>query len=493
MRIFVGYTNPIEEQNTLGVAHRERVHLDLREIKKTHLHVVGSTRSGKSKWLERFCRELFKKGMGFTIIDPQGALAESLMSYFTYTLPSRPIIYLDPSRNDYLIPFNPLFSESDHVSARVSRFVESVLKVWGVSSIDATPRLGRWLTCVCNLFATGEFGLSEVNYLLTWANHDMRVYAAKVLKNNPVVQNEWLQLLSYKTSQLFDNQIESTRNRLFRFAEPLQIRRIMSLNENKLNLRKAFEKGTIVIANLQENRDFSEENSRLIGTLIINELWAAARSRKTKPDKPYFLFIDEIQQFLTPDIKQILDRGAGKGLHLGAFHQHLTQFRSQDPRTFESIRTNAKIKLVFGGLTKTDNLLMVDEMFGKIIYDYKERRFVSKNYCLDDKGSLADMLKEQPQRHHVIKQPGYEALPVYTPLVREYKVSPKREDRLILDRYIKPYGFSVDHIDHQLKQRLEKIKENAKKAVSGEEKRKPSPEEIGPDSFRIRKKSRKKS
>jgi hypothetical protein len=77
-----------------------------------------------------------------------------------------------------------------------------------------------------------------------------------------------------------------------------------------------------------------------------------------------------VQKFLTPDIKDILDRGAGKGLHLGVFHQHLTQLREQDMWTYDSIMGNAKTKLVFGGLTKPNALIMVDEMFtNQIQYD----------------------------------------------------------------------------------------------------------------------------
>jgi hypothetical protein len=97
---------------------------------------------------------------------------------------------------------------------------------------------------------------------------------------------------------------------------------------------------------------------------------AAVRTRLNPLPRPYFLLIDEVPLFLTPDIKSMLDRGAGKGLHLGLFHQHLTQFREQDPWTFESVMTNARVKLVFGGLTKQDALMMVDQIFvNQIAYD----------------------------------------------------------------------------------------------------------------------------
>jgi len=371
--LFIGYTNPTQETDAGDPQRRQKVDLTFQDL-VTHVHGVGATRSGKSKWLEWFCRQLYQEGAGFTVIDPQGALAKALVSYFAYIRPRRPVIYFDPSRTDYLVPFNAFRSGYDEVSKRVAKQVEALLRVWNVENSDETPRLERWLRCIFHLFATGLISLNEVSYLLTWTHVAIREHAVQALKDNPMIQNEWLELLAYKKPQDFAAQIESARNRLFRFAEPRQIRRIMSIEERSLDFGAIFEQGAILIVNLQESRSFSEENARLIGTLMINELWAAARSRPKPPKAPYFLLIDEVPRFLTPDIKDILDRGAGKGLHLGVFHQHLTQFKAQDPWTFESVMTNAKVKLVFGGLTKEDALLMVDEIFANQI-QYDEVKF----------------------------------------------------------------------------------------------------------------------
>ena len=145
--ILTGYTNPGDYPDDGRPEHREPVFLTESDL-ITHIHGVGATRSGKSKWLERFCRELSRQSTGFTLIDPQGALARSLVSYFAYIKPRKPILYFDPSRTDYLIPFNPFCTSSDDVSKRVDKFVEATLKVWGVERGDATPRLERVLRMV---------------------------------------------------------------------------------------------------------------------------------------------------------------------------------------------------------------------------------------------------------------------------------------------------------------------------------------------------------
>ena len=371
--LFIGYTNPSGKADAGAPELREKLYLTPADL-ITHIHGVGASRSGKSKFMEWFCRQLTRQGCGFLLLDPQGRLSLELIRYFACLRPSQPILYFDPSRSDFLIPFNPFLAGEGDVSTRVAKQVEATLRVWGVDRSDETPRLERWLTCVYHVFSTGKVSINEVDELLSWGHPRVRAYAAELLKDHPVIQNEWLELGSLKRLEEFLRQIESTRNRIFRFSEPEQLRRILSIEERSLDFRALFEKGAIVIMNLQETDCFSEAHGRLIGTLAIHDLWAAAR-RYGPAERPYFLLVDEVQRFVTPDIREILDRGGGKGLHAGLFHQHLGQLEEQDAWTYQSIMSNARVKLAFGGLTKPDASRMVDEIFTNQI-DYDEIKLV---------------------------------------------------------------------------------------------------------------------
>lgn len=374
--ILVGYTNPSHQPDSDDPDQRRPISLSMEDF-NTHIHGVGATRSGKSKWLENFCRSLVRERCGFLLIDPQGALSESLRSYLAYRRPFQKIIYFDPSRSDFLVPFNPFrHDETTEISTRVSKQVDATIRAWGMENTDATPRLSRWLHCIFYLLSSGEFTMSNVSDLLQWSAKDLISYACSVVKTKPEIRNEWQSLLGANRTE-FENQIESAKNKLFRFLLSPSVKRMMSIDKPSLDFGEVFRNGVIVIANLQESDSFSRESARILGTLMINDLWAAARQEppSRRPRNPYFLLIDEVQEFITPDIREILDRGAGKGLHLGVFHQHLRQFEQQDPWSFASIRTNARTKIVFGGLGKEDALMMVDDLFiNDLAYD--EIKFV---------------------------------------------------------------------------------------------------------------------
>ncbi len=367
--ILVGYTNPTHEPDDQHPSRRRAVSLSEADC-ETHIHGVGASRSGKSKWLENFCRQLLRERRGFLLIDPQGALSQALASYIAYRRPAQPIIYFDPSRTDYLIPFNPFRPTGGEMSTRVSKQVEATIRAWGMENTNETPLLDQWLHCIFFLLSTGEFTLNNVSDLLQHSAKDLIGYATSVLGKYPAIQNEWQSLGNVRKPSDFDAQIGSAKRRLFRFLLAPNVKRMMSITERNLDFEEVFDRGITIIANLQESESFSREGARIVGTLLVNDLWTTAREKGHRFHTPYFLLVDEVQEFITPDIRDILDRGAGKGLHLGVFHQHLKQFEQQDPWSFASIRTNARTKLVFGGLTKEDALLMVDDLFvNQIPYD----------------------------------------------------------------------------------------------------------------------------
>ena len=371
--VLIGYTNLTGRPDQGAPQNRQKVYLTEDDL-VTHLHGVGATRSGKSKWLEWFCRGLVRQNVGFTLLDPQGALSEALIHYLAYARPAQPVIYFNPSRSDRLVLFNPFRNDGAATSVRVSKQVAATLRVWGVADADETPRLERVMRCVYHLFTTGHISLNEVHALLLYGNKALREQAAEHLRAYPKIRDEWLDLTSTSSRRDFNAQVESTRNRLFRFIAAPHILRIMSLEGEGIVMGEVFSRNAILIANLQDSDLFTEENARLVGTLMINEIWSAARRHRGGRVQPYFLLIDEFQKFLTPDIREILDRGAGKGLHLGMFHQHLTQLQAQDQWTYDSVMGNAKTKVAFGGLTHQNALLLVDELFaGQIEYDEVKR------------------------------------------------------------------------------------------------------------------------
>src|SRR5262249_49594255 len=132
---------------------------------------------------------------------------------------------------------------------------------------------------------------------------------------------------------------------------------------NTINFNDVLGKGKVLLVNLARQNVISEDDQHLLGTLLVNELLTAAFARKEGERKPFFLFIDEFQHFVTKDICEILDGGRKFGLHLILAHQHLRQLQEKDPEVYFSTLGNARTKVVFGGMIDHDLDTLAREMY----------------------------------------------------------------------------------------------------------------------------------
>jgi len=142
----------------------------------------------------------------------------------------------------------------------------------------------------------------------------------------------------------------------------------MGLKEPNLNLSEIMDELMILLVNLAENGDyFSNINAKLFGALLVNEFFQLAKQRKKdewgKPPRPFYLYIDEFQNFVTPDIGSILAQSLKFGLNVILAHQSLGQIENRDKELIDTVLTNAKIRAVFGGMTREYAKLLVGEMF----------------------------------------------------------------------------------------------------------------------------------
>jgi TraM recognition site of TraD and TraG len=339
---------------------------------QTHVHGIGASRTGKSKLIEWIAREMIRNRQGFCLIDPHGFLYDDLVRWLAYRQPKQEIILFEPAAIDRIVGFNPFQRKSEgDLSTLVDRRVQATVKAWGAANSDATPRLEKWLHNLYWAFMEQGYSLDVARYFLLWQEKQIREHLIDSIRSH-TVRSQWQAIASLKNLQDFWGHIESTENRLlFRFIEPKQVQRVMGLNINNIDFEDIIENGKILLVNLQPKKNrLSRENARLIGTLLLSELWEIARERQQgpggRPPSPYFIIIDEFQLFLTPDIPEMLDQAAKYGIHLFLFHQHLSQLRRLDEEAHGSM-TNARIKLVFGGLAREDARVMAEEMFPRQI------------------------------------------------------------------------------------------------------------------------------
>lgn len=334
------------------------------EARSMHLHVCGGTGVGKSKFLEHLIRQDIiawrRSRCGMLLLDPHGSLYDNVIAWLARHDLDRPVVPIDLRRDDWVVGYNLLRKRRQATAAVVvDAIIEAMAHVWGQGGTDQTPLFARWAGNVLHaLYESGQT-LAEAVPLLDEPAARRRITAGLT---DRLSRRDW-RVAERMTPKEFEAQVSSTVNRLQRFLRNELLRTILGQSEASLDLSQALEEGHIVLVSLaREKARVSKENAELFATLLLSDLWTAAQERGKPRDarqvKPFYLYLDEFQRFITPTIAEGLDEARGFGLHLTMAHQFPKQLRDagdHGKRLYNSVMENATTKVVFR-LSDEENL-----------------------------------------------------------------------------------------------------------------------------------------
>ncbi len=354
----------------LGIVGGKGVPLKMTpEMRSTHLYICGATGTGKSKMLESLIRQDIKQWhrtkCGALIIDPHGSLYNSLINWLAWNgcyLGNVPIVPIDLRQKDWTIAYNVMRPRSIADPAVViSNFVQAMAYVWGATGTQETPLFARISKEVLWPLYEKKLTLLEAEYLVDRVNKRIRSELTEGLSKDSVAQS-W-NFVNALSPRDFDFQFSSTVNRFNNFLHTEKLRLMFGQNGTSLDLGRAIEEGQIIIANLStEGARVSEEDASLFATLLLSDLWTAAKERGKGMEegdiKPFYVYIDEFQNFVTPTIAKNLDQARGFGLHLtlaNQFPRQILHAGANGLAVYDSVMANARSKIVFS-LEGEDNL-----------------------------------------------------------------------------------------------------------------------------------------
>lgn len=331
------------------------------EMRSTHTYICGSTGTGKSKMLEYLVRQdianWHQSKCGLLVLDPHGSLYDNLINWIAWNEPHLkkvPIVPIDLRQSEWTVGYNVMRPRAQaDPSVVVSNFIQAISYVWGADGTTSTPLFNRiGSNLLWALYDKGKT-LLEAEHLIDRTNKRMRAEMTDGLSKRSVSQ-DWAYANSLSPRD-FDAQISSTVNRFHSFLHNERLRLMFGQNGASLDLGKALEDGTIIIANLStEGARVSEEDASLFATLLLSDLWTAAKERGKGRDgkavKPFYVYIDEFQNFVTPTIAKNLDQARGFGLHMilaNQFPRQILHAGANGAQVYDSVMANARSKIVF--------------------------------------------------------------------------------------------------------------------------------------------------
>lgn len=357
--------DPIHFDLPLGTTGEEPFGLNAKD-RAHHTHIIGSTGTGKSKFIELLVRhDIGNPDIGLCLLDPHGSLYEDVLHYVSHERPDladRLVLFNPAQETENVIGFNPIVSDSEHIDYQLDSLISACLKAWGQDNSDRTPRITKWLENIFYTIMCNDLTLVEAAPLMSIQSKEHREILLRNVHNDMVL-DDW-RMFDASTNTQKQALIEGAANRLRKFLRNGLVRNIIGQKERALDFTEVMNKGKIVLVNLNGQGAISHENTKLLGILLVNEIFRCAKLRNPRdPEmKPFYFYIDEFAQFITRDIARALEEARKFKLFMVLAHQHLAQLREEDEYLYASVLTNCKNKVVFGGLSREDAEIMSEEV-----------------------------------------------------------------------------------------------------------------------------------
>ena len=326
--IFFAQTNFRNQMRRFGIKTDDR---------RRHMYLIGKTGMGKSTILENMIVEDIRSGKGVAVVDPHGDLAEKVIKYIPKER-IKDVVYFNPSDIDYPIAFNLVEQVEPHLRHLVASGLIGVFqKLWADSW---GPRLEYILrnSILAILDFPGSTLLGVVRMLSD------KEYRKKVVANikDPVVKSFWEKEFAGYADKFASEAVSPIQNKVGQFLSSSLMRNIVGQTKSTINMREIMDEGKILIMNLSKGR-IGEDNSALLGAMMITKIQLAAMSRvdvDEKDRRDFYLYIDEFQNFSTESFANILSEARKYRLNLIMAHQYIEQLDDKvRPAVFGNVGT----------------------------------------------------------------------------------------------------------------------------------------------------------
>jgi hypothetical protein len=304
------------------------------EDRLRHLYLIGQTGTGKSVLLKNIIKQDILSGNGVCFIDPHGNDVQDILASIP---PERiaDVIYFDPAHIERPMGLNMLEFDAAHPE-QASLVVDELLgifkKLFGAIPESMGPAFEQYFRNAALLVMSDpDSGNTLLDISRVFSDEPFRK-AKLVACKNPIVKKFWQEIAEQATGdQGLQNYAPYVTSKFDSFTANEFVRPIIAQQHSAFNFRDIMDNKKILLVNLSKGR-IGDLNANLLGLVIVGKFTMAALSRADSFGKelpPFYLHIDEFQNFATPSIATILSEARKYKLSLTVAHQFIAQLTDE--------------------------------------------------------------------------------------------------------------------------------------------------------------------
>jgi Protein of unknown function (DUF5663)/Helicase HerA, central domain/TraM recognition site of TraD and TraG len=389
-----------------------------------HVYVVGATGSGKTTLLKNLARQDIQENRGVAVIDPHGDLVDYLVKHTSGRDDN--VLLLDFGDPDYLPVLNPLDLDVDSDSPNDQNLaIEGFLKLLVRQSHHTFygPRFESMCRLVLASTTNPNFPFQPPSVLDIGAflrDEDSKHWLQSLLQEDRNLSQRW---------RTFDRQggndfAELLDWALAKFSEMEQdgtLRYVLASGRSTVSLRRVVEGSGILLVKIPE-WEMSASAAAFLGGFIQEQVRRAIYRRYRRAEEappPYYMYVDEFQNFSLGGFEEIVAEARKFGLGLILAHQNFDQLEafsqftgSSSRRLRNAVISNTANRFVFG-LSNRDANELADDLgvdgealrspgtyraTAQVLFDNRQHTFTLATYNADSDAGLPDQYDAIRQR-----------------------------------------------------------------------------------------------
>ena len=331
--------------------------------RERHVYIIGGTGNGKTTMIIYQIVQDIRHGKGIAVVDPHGDLAEKILEYIPEER-IKDVIYMNPDDLKHPVGMNLLELTPGLTGDDLLREKDIVT--------EATVSVLR------KIFSEDDSGGHRIEYVLRNAIQtaltleDPTLFTIfKLLNDAKFRRSATSNLEDDNLRDFWKNELGKAGEfqrvkmaagitaKIGRFLFSASARAVLEQPKSTINFENILADKQILICNFSKGL-LGDDTSTLFGTTVLAKLQTASLRRarlKAENRVPFYLYVDEFQNFATTSFVQMLSEARKYKLFLVMAEQSTSQQDQQ--RLVDIILANAGTVVVFRSGSPTDERLVL--------------------------------------------------------------------------------------------------------------------------------------
>lgn len=292
-----------------------------------HMYMIGKTGVGKSTVFQTMCLEDIRRGHGACFIDPHGESIDWLLAHMPHDR-LQDVVLFDPSDTEFPFGLNILEAHDEFErDFLVNEMIQIFYKLFDPKKTGVIgPQFEHWLRNAALTVMAGPDGGSIIDIPKLFVDREFELSKRKHL-TDPIVIDFWAKQMA-KTSGFHKSEmLNYFMSKFGPFMNNSLMRNIIGQRISSFEFGELMDGKKIVLANLSKGK-IGEINAHMLGLILVSKLQVATLKRANRGSEyrtPFYLYVDEFQNFATDTFASLLSESRKYGLGMHLTNQYLAQ------------------------------------------------------------------------------------------------------------------------------------------------------------------------